>query len=247
MVSQTLVFSVLSDIILPLVNYNDCFFSEITADDLSVVLGENATISCVVTGISSDVTIVFNDGTDDLSTEAGVYTVDSGTFTSGDTNKTATLTVIEIAEDATFTCKVSSPSHSSSPTGSEEQSITVYDVTLTPGGSIIEAEENITFTCVAVGDSSISLEWYNSDGTDLTSTAVQGSYNSSAGTLTSTLTLTEVTVAESSVYTCRLDFTTDSIDKTNQLDVVGKCFKFSDLDRNSIILESFKYYSINSF
>ena len=222
MVSQTLVFSVLSDIILPLVNYNDCFFSEITADDLSVVLGENATISCVVTGISSDVTIVFNDGTDDLSTEAGVYTVDSGTFTSGDTNKTATLTVIEIAEDATFTCKVSSPSHSSSPTGSEEQSITVYDVTLTPGGSIIEAEENITFTCVAVGDSSISLEWYNSDGTDMTSDSLQEAYNSTSGTRTATLSFTNVTVSHSSLYTCRVNFTTDYVDDTNRLDVVGK-------------------------
>ena len=181
----------------------------------------------MVTGILSDVTIVFNNGTDDLSTESGVYTVDAGTYTSGDTNKTATLTVIDIAEDATFTCKVSSPSHSGSPTGWEEQSITVYDVTLTPGGSIIEAEENITFSCVAVGDSSISLEWYDSDGTDLTSSAVQGSYNSVAGTITSTLTLEEVTVSESSVYTCRLDFTTDSIDQTNQLDVVGKYFEIS--------------------
>ena len=205
---------------------NNCCFSEITADDLSVVLGDDATISCVVTGISSDVTIVFNNGTDDLSTEAGVYTVDSGTFSSGDTNKTATLTVLDISDDATFTCQVSSPSHSSSPTGSEEQSITVYEVTLTPGGSIIEDEENITFTCVAVGDSSISLEWYDSDGTDLTSSAVQDPYNSTAGTITSTLTLSEVTVSDSSVYTCRLDFTTDVIDKTNQLDVVGKCFKF---------------------
>ena len=81
-VSQILVISILSDL-LPVIRYvtNYCF-SEITADDLSVVLGENATISCVVTGISSDVTIVFNNGTDDLSTDAGVYTVDSGTFQS---------------------------------------------------------------------------------------------------------------------------------------------------------------------
>lgn len=98
----------------------------ITADDLSTALGDNATISCVVTGISSDVTITFNNGSADLSSEAGVYTVDSGSYTSGDSNKTATLTVLNIQDDATFTCQVSSPSHSSSPTGTETQSITVF-------------------------------------------------------------------------------------------------------------------------
>ena len=195
-------------------------------------LGSNATISCVVTGISSDVDISFTNGSSTLATESGVYTYDSGSFTSGDTNKTATLTIIEIDGDATFTCEVSSSGHPNSPTGSESQSVTVYDVTLTPGGSIIEANENITFTCVAVGDSSISLEWFDSDATDLTSSAVQESYNSTSGTITSTLTLTGVTTSDSSDYTCRLDFTADSIDVTNRLDVVGK---FSQVSNNFFV------------
>lgn len=96
------------------------------------------------------------------------------------------------------------------------------DVTVTPGGSIVEVDSNITFTCVAVGDSTISLEWYDSNGTELTSSATQEAYNSTAGTRTSTLSLTEVSVYDSSQYTCRVNFTTDYIDESNRLDVVGK-------------------------
>ena len=89
-------------------------------------LGSNATISCVVTGISSDVDISFTNGSSTLATESGVYTYDSGSFTSGDTNKTATLEIDSIQADSTFTCVVSSLDYPDSEMTYDEISVTVY-------------------------------------------------------------------------------------------------------------------------
>ena len=103
------------------------YFSVITTTDAKVRTGEDAVLTCEITGITQAVTVVFNDGTSDLETETDVRLIEQGTpLGSGATTQTATMTLYGVETDAIFTCKVTSGEFPESNTQTEEVAVTLF-------------------------------------------------------------------------------------------------------------------------
>ena len=97
-------------------NFNDILIliSEVAATNDDAAKGTAGVVTCVISGITEAVTVVFNDGTSDIATVGSVTTVDPGTLAVGATSQTATLTVHDVQADAAYTCKVTSGQYSDS-------------------------------------------------------------------------------------------------------------------------------------
>ena len=81
-----------------------------TDDD--VEKGSAGTVTCVISGITEQVTVVFSDGSDDIATVTDVTTVDEGSYASD--TQTATLVVHDVQADGSYTCTVTSGQYSDS-------------------------------------------------------------------------------------------------------------------------------------
>ena len=101
--------------------------TEIPTTSVKARAGENAELICEISGITEAVTVVFNDGTKDLETESGVRLVETGTpLGVGATKQTAKLTLYNVQEDATFTCKVTSGEYPDSGVQTAEVALTMF-------------------------------------------------------------------------------------------------------------------------
>ena len=83
-----------------------------TNDD--VEKGSAGNVTCVISGITEQVTVVFSDGSDDIATETDVTTVDQGSYASDTNTQTATLVVHDVQDDGSYTCTVTSGQYSDS-------------------------------------------------------------------------------------------------------------------------------------
>ena len=89
-------------------------------------MGEDAVVTCEISDITQAVTVVFNDGTDDLASEANVRLIETGAPLAADaTTQTAKMTLYSVQDDATFTCKVTSGEYPLSGVQSEEVKVSV--------------------------------------------------------------------------------------------------------------------------
>ena len=93
---------------------HDITFSEVAGTDDDVEKGSAGTVTCVISGITEQVTVVFSDGSDDISTVTEVTTVDQGSYASDTNTQTATLVVNNVQADASYTCTVTSGQYSDS-------------------------------------------------------------------------------------------------------------------------------------
>ena len=87
------------------------FLDVITTSD-EVERGASATLTCAISGLTKEVTVVFTSGGEEILTEGGVTTVDHGTY--GGNAQTATLVVYNVTYDALYTCVVTSTLYPSS-------------------------------------------------------------------------------------------------------------------------------------
>ena len=85
-------------------------FSEVTPTNKEVETSTDATVSCVITGITQQLDSVVwrKDGTDVTTLSGGNYVVSAGTY--GSNSQTTTLTVNAAANtaDTTYTCAITS-------------------------------------------------------------------------------------------------------------------------------------------
>ena len=79
------------------------------------------TITCAISGITQQVTVVFKDGDQDIYTEAGVTYVEQGIYF--DNSQIATLVVDNVQADKTYTCVVTSGEYPSS--GDQETEVAI--------------------------------------------------------------------------------------------------------------------------
>ena len=106
-----------------LISYN----TGVTATHTEVKSGTDATISCVITGITSQVTVEWLGPSGIIRSDAN-YTPHPGTYETTDNTQTATLEVKgdAVTDDRIFTCRVKSGTFSESPSANTEVQLNVY-------------------------------------------------------------------------------------------------------------------------
>ena len=99
-------------------------YSEVTTQNVEVKSGTAVTLSCVISGITEQVDVVWLPSTDTS------FTSNSGTFDDDQNTQTATLSVTADADmvsaDKTFTCRVHSTQFSGSPSSDTKIQLNVY-------------------------------------------------------------------------------------------------------------------------
>ena len=94
-------------------NFNLIFSPGVQPINKEVLTATDATISCVITGITQqlDAVVWRKDGTDVTSLSGSNYVVSAGTY--GSNSQTTTLTIKAAANtaDSTFTCVITSNEH----------------------------------------------------------------------------------------------------------------------------------------
>ena len=98
-------------------------FSAIDTGDQEIIAGNNATISCTVTGISEEMSISWSGFTKEAN-----FISDPGTYNSTTNSQTGTLKIGDnvTAEDATYTCTVASKLNTESENKPVEVKLNVY-------------------------------------------------------------------------------------------------------------------------
>ena len=98
-------------------------FSAIDTGDQEIIAGNNATISCIVTGITEEMSISWSGFT-----EEAHFIPNPGTYNSTTNSQTGTLKIGDNAtsEDATYTCTVASKLNTESEDKSVEVKLNVY-------------------------------------------------------------------------------------------------------------------------
>ncbi|XP_063676931.1 mucin-17-like [Bolinopsis microptera] len=192
---------------------------DVKAKGSEVLKNTEATISCVVSGLSKQLEAVtwkkpsgdaITDGTDS-------YAIEVGTYVSGTNIQTTILTVPagENTADALFTCVIQSDEHAKTSASPEETDVNSNVFTVvpeTPKKATTAVAQ--TLTC-DIGDvvTDVIVSWKDNAGADITSdsagyTIAQGSADSGTKIQTSTLTidvatLTSVAVAANpATYKC---------------------------------------------
>ena len=96
-----------------------CPFSDVTVVNKEIRRLTDTTISCIVTDISEPVSITWSGYQGD-----GNHTADSGILVSY--SQTSTLHVTNVQSDQTYTCKVSSVQHPTSPAATKDVHLDVF-------------------------------------------------------------------------------------------------------------------------
>lgn len=86
--------------------------------------GEPGTLSCGISDITKQVTVVWKEGNTVITSQLNVYTVDAGTI-NGD-KQTSTLKVHNVQEDRTFSCSVTSGEYTDSGTFETDAKIMMF-------------------------------------------------------------------------------------------------------------------------
>ena len=88
--------------------FHSFHFSDVESIDKEIESGSDATISCVITGITRqlDSVLWINSDGNDVTTVSEAYSVSAGSYDSN--SQTTTLTVLGASVDATFTCRITS-------------------------------------------------------------------------------------------------------------------------------------------
>ncbi|KAL5251233.1 hypothetical protein ACHWQZ_G016815 [Mnemiopsis leidyi] len=196
---------------------------EITTTNAKVRTGEDAVLTCEISGITEAVTVVFSDGTQDLETESGVRLIDPGTpLGAGATTQTATMTLYGVETDAIFICKVTSGEFPQSKTQTQEVAVNLFGISLNTKYTIKGAGDSQDLVCTGEGGANIKIEWTET-GNEEVLDAVLGDYDPDSATRTSTFSFTNLKVSDSKEYTCTVTFgegADEKVSSKTKIDVV---------------------------
>ncbi|XP_063691276.1 uncharacterized protein LOC134823672 [Bolinopsis microptera] len=175
-----------------------CILVQMRAHSAEVKSGTATTISCVITGITSPITVEWLESGTVISADSN-YTQNPGTIENN--SQTATLEVkgADVIEDKTFICRVLFPG--SLQYENRKVQLNIYDVAV--NDAEVKSGTDATISCVMKGITSlVKVEWVGAHGED-------NSYTPKSGTLdgdsqTATLEVTGAAVTEDRTFTCRV-------------------------------------------
>ncbi|KAL5247349.1 hypothetical protein ACHWQZ_G019273 [Mnemiopsis leidyi] len=183
--------------------------------DQEIKAGSSATLSCVITEVSTALKVEWLKSTGDAISTGGGFTVYSGTVT--DNTQLAEL-VVETSltnSDKTYTCKVKSSTFPSSPYAQITARLNVFHVESV--NKEVKQGSTTIISCVITGiTDTATVSWRTSTGevSGDEFTADQGSHT--GGTQTSTLAVDGTQVNVNTAYTCRV--TSGSIAESEPFD-----------------------------
>ncbi|XP_063691277.1 uncharacterized protein LOC134823673 [Bolinopsis microptera] len=199
---------------------------EVKAVNAVVKPGTDATISCVIEGITSQVKVEWLESSEEIIVADSNYTPNPGTIENN--SQTATLEVTGAAEETTFTCRVTSGQFPSSPSSDTEVQLNVYVVTA--HSAEVKSGTDATISCVIEGiTSQIEVEWVGAHVED-------DNYTQKSGTLdgdsqTATLEVTGAAVTEDKTFACR---------------VTSEQFPDSSVSVTSVQLNVYEVHAVNA-
>ena len=190
----------------------------VTSASDTIKAGETATLTCGISGLDAEPTVAWLDNAGGTISSGGANTITPGSWNGGTGSISTELTVTGLTADASYSCKFTLSDGS---TTSETVRVFFVSVDVTSSTETVASGSSATLTCTLSGSSTAPSGPVWNDGTSNLSdgggiTIIPGSF--SAGTQTSTLTVSSVTW--DTTYSCSFTISSTTVTETKAVDVV---------------------------